>query len=159
MINWHGYTVFENGTILNKDGTVKNYFDNGKGYLCSTFVYEGKTVCHGIHVVVALAFLGPRPDGHEVDHIDNNRQNNHISNLRWISASENNKKSYEVGNRNASGKNNANAKYSTEQLKNVYSCLRSGMSYGKVVAKTGVNKGTVAKIAQGKHYLSGTFRD
>ena len=49
-----------------------------------------------------LAFLGnpPTPYGKNkgnsvVDHIDENKQNNHVSNLRWVTMAENiNKKPY-----------------------------------------------------------------
>lgn len=41
-----------------------------------------------MHTLVALAFLGPRPDGCTVDHIDRNRSNNNVSNLRWATKAE-----------------------------------------------------------------------
>jgi hypothetical protein len=46
------------------------------------------------HQLVAMAFLGHTPCGHSihVDHIDNNKRNNHVSNLQVISARENNSK-------------------------------------------------------------------
>jgi hypothetical protein len=34
-----------------------------------------------IHQAVALHFLGPRPSGYVVRHLDGNRYNNHVSNL------------------------------------------------------------------------------
>jgi hypothetical protein len=43
-----------------------------------------------VHRLVLLAFVGPPPnEKDQVDHIDHDRKNNHISNLRWISASKN----------------------------------------------------------------------
>lgn len=36
-----------------------------------------------IHVLVAAAFIGPRPDGHYVCHNDGNPLNNHVDNLRY----------------------------------------------------------------------------
>jgi hypothetical protein len=37
---------------------------------------------------VALAFLGPPPDGYTVDHIDRDRGNNTVANLRWATKSQ-----------------------------------------------------------------------
>lgn len=42
-----------------------------------------------VHRLVALAFIGPRPDGHEVNHKDLNKQNNHYSNLEYLTHAEN----------------------------------------------------------------------
>ena len=50
---------------------------------------EGKRQRHRIHTLVALAFLGPRPPKHEVDHVDHDPGNNNVQNLRWLHASIN----------------------------------------------------------------------
>lgn len=42
-----------------------------------------------IHRLVCEAWHGPPPPGTEVDHIDRDRRNNHYSNLRWATRSEN----------------------------------------------------------------------
>ena len=45
-----------------------------------------------VHRLIAQAFI-PNPDNlPEVDHIDNNRENNAVSNLRWVTHEENMRK-------------------------------------------------------------------
>ena len=65
---------------------------NNRGYLQLILSKDGKCRCIRIHTIVAMAFLGHKPDGtHKivVDHIDNNPLNNHVSNLQLISSREN----------------------------------------------------------------------
>lgn len=42
-----------------------------------------------IHKLVITAFIGLRPDGMQIDHIDRNRQNNRLENLRYCTPYEN----------------------------------------------------------------------
>ena len=49
----------------------------------------GCTYC--VHRLIAEAFIGPIPDGYEIDHINRNRADNRISNLRIVTRSENNR--------------------------------------------------------------------
>lgn len=41
------------------------------------------------HSLVAATFLGKRPEGRVIDHIDRDKRNNHYTNLRYVSVSEN----------------------------------------------------------------------
>ena len=64
---------------------VVSEFDNGDGYIC---VYLNK---HKLfkHKIVANQFI-PNPEGlREVDHINRDRGDFHISNLRWTTRREN----------------------------------------------------------------------
>ena len=57
---------------------------------------KGKTFQRSVHILVAEAFFGPKPNSKtQVDHINNQRDCNHINNLRYVSASDNVKKSFE----------------------------------------------------------------
>lgn len=42
-----------------------------------------------VHQIVAEVFLGEKPEGCVVDHINRNRQDNRVENLRWLPLSKN----------------------------------------------------------------------
>jgi hypothetical protein len=74
--------------------------NNGKGYLQVVFQKNSKSKSFKVHVLVAMCFLGHKPDGtHKVvvDHIDNNRLNNHLNNLRLTNNRDNTTKDRKVG--------------------------------------------------------------
>lgn len=69
---------------VERDYVYKQDF-NSDGYLTVRVRHVRTTV----HRLVALAFLGERPAGMVIDHIDRNKANNNISNLRYCTPSEN----------------------------------------------------------------------
>ena len=93
------YEVNENGTIFRNVKSKKqlkiklDFHHSEKGYY-TTFVRIGgrkpdaKTIRVPIHKVVAECWLGDKPDGLEIDHIDRNSHNNHYTNLRYVTRSE-----------------------------------------------------------------------
>jgi len=53
------------------------------GYLNVGIKMNGGKITQKIHHLVMLSFIGPKQDGIEVCHIDNNPANNRLSNLRY----------------------------------------------------------------------------
>lgn len=47
-----------------------------------------------IHELVAEQFIGLRPEGYDIDHVDGNRSNNHYTNLEYVTHSENLKRAW-----------------------------------------------------------------
>ena len=61
----------------------------GKGYLCYQLRNQNGGKNKYIHRLVAETFI-PNPDNLPiVDHIDGNKKNNHVSNLRWVTNFQN----------------------------------------------------------------------
>ena len=87
------YLVRDNGAVLRKsrpNNKVRKLDDKwlfGTSNGDNGYLFIGS---HRIHIIVAKAFHGEPPtNGHIVDHIDTNRQNNRPDNLRWITRLEN----------------------------------------------------------------------
>lgn len=71
------------GRGLKKSHTGKD------GYLQTGLCYNKRQKTWNIHILVAMAFLGERPEGMVIDHIDRNRTNNMSDNLRYVSNRDN----------------------------------------------------------------------
>lgn len=67
------------------------------GYLAVNICKGGKVVCRRVHTLVALAFIGPRPEGLQVRHLDCDKKNNKPSNLKYGTEYENYLDSYRAG--------------------------------------------------------------
>ncbi len=61
----------------------------GGGYKYFQINRNKKRTNYLIHHLVAQAFIGERPEGKVIDHIDRNPLNNNLSNLRYITQKEN----------------------------------------------------------------------
>jgi hypothetical protein len=59
------------------------------GYNCVKLKKENKPFKKGIHRLLALQYIENPDNLSEVDHIDRNRHNNSLDNLRWVSRIEN----------------------------------------------------------------------
>jgi hypothetical protein len=70
-------------------GQVLRPCDNGAGYGIVTLCAGGVETTRTVHSLVAEAWLGPRPAGHEVCHQDGDSSHNAASNLRWGSHASN----------------------------------------------------------------------
>ena len=60
-----------------------------KGYLKAPLWKNNKQHWIAVHRLVMVAFVGPRPTGLVTDHIDGNKSNNALPNLRYVTPREN----------------------------------------------------------------------
>lgn len=88
------YEVNEDGTIIRNVKSkkclkcYKESHNSNTEYWVTRILIKGHNKKVRLHQVVAECWLGPKPEGYEVDHIDRNSLNNHYSNLRYVTKSE-----------------------------------------------------------------------
>lgn len=101
MKDWEDIQGFEGRYKINKKGEIYSLISNkklkqtvnGRGYL-KVLLYDSNknTFCRTIHTLVAQTYLNYKINGKQdnvVDHIDNNKLNNHLSNLQVITQTKN----------------------------------------------------------------------
>lgn len=74
---------------------LSNGIRSGKPYYFSATLPDRGLVF--VHCLMMESFVGPRPVGHEVNHKDGNKQNNHLNNLEYVTKSENAKHAHRLG--------------------------------------------------------------
>lgn len=97
ITNGYNYYVNHEGKLFNPKGKEITTCVNNCGYYTVRLWKENKSRVFTLHRLVALALI-PNPLNKEmVNHIDGNKKNNCVSNLEWVTRSENTLHSYRIG--------------------------------------------------------------
>lgn len=133
--NWRGYGRRE----------ITPVETNG-GYLKVRLSTEGDgRVNRAVHRIVAETFLGPRPGGAQIRHLNGDKKDNRAENLAWGTALEN------AGDREMHGNapigiRNPHSKLTDEDVSRIRSLHAEGRGYADIGRLMGIHKAHVRRI-------------
>lgn len=142
--NKRGETVSYIGSTMKQMKARKH---NG-GYLTVAVRKDGKYYYFLIHRLVLETFIGPCPEGMECLHGDGSRTNNRVENLRWGTRQENCDDMVEM-DRSTYGERNARAKLTEDDVLDIVSMLKKGVSQSRIATKHGISQKAVSLIKMG----------
>lgn len=113
---------------------------------------DGKKTTAYLHRLIAMAFV-PNPDGKpHVNHIDGDKANFDPANLEWVTRAENMQHAHDTGLMPPStigpGEDSPAAKLDWDEVNEIRSLLRDGLSHRAIAARFGVKKGAIGCIAR-----------
>lgn len=153
--NYENYFITEQGEVINsKTGRTLKPSLGANGYYRVNLRKNGKTKTVYIHRLVAETFI-PNPNNYnEVNHIDENKANNAIENLEWVSHKANINHATCIQRR---------ASTTTSRYGRPILCIETGQIYASATAiqnELGYGKGTIwlacnggLKTAYGYHWV------
>ena len=87
VVHYPNYAISEKGVVrnLNTGKSLRWQRNKRGGYYPFVNLYlHGNRKNHTVHSLVAYAFLGPRPEGHEIHHKDSDIENPSAGNLEYV---------------------------------------------------------------------------
>ena len=114
-----------------------------RGRLTVALTNNGVSRSFHIHCLVALAFLGDRPPGKTINHIDYDKLNNNVDNLEYITHSENILHAYQHGFVGGRGERQGQAKLTEHDVRLI---RKSPLGSTALGLHYGVARGTIKCI-------------
>lgn len=131
----------ETSRVRIEKSTLLSPYTHTTGYLR---INLGRTTRKYVHRLVATAFI-PNPDSKPyVDHIDGNRQNNEVSNLRWVTGEENAAHGGERHNWKSQKLANRRRRVHEQRASEYTALLAEGLSLREIARRYGTSHSAVA---------------
>lgn len=83
IVEFPSYQVSSLGRVRNKNGKILTPRRHTAGYLRVSFYKDGKNIDKYIHRLVAEAFLPNKDNLPVINHRDEHKDNNNVTNLEW----------------------------------------------------------------------------
>jgi hypothetical protein len=115
---------------------------NDRGYLCCGVTSSGNRKVRKVHIMVAEAFIGQRPDGQEVAFKDGTKANCNLFNLEYGTPKGH------AENRIRNGFVPPSAKLTADMVLEMRRLINAKVNFAVIASQYGVSYGAVKKISQ-----------
>ena len=163
--NWKEIPGFEGRYLISDNGVIRSLPRKGVGnskrpisaslahggYARVVLLKDGKRYNKMIHALVLEAFVGPRPEGALVRHLNGDRTDNRLENLAWGTALENQRDRLAHGT-DVRGEKNPQSSLTEQQVVEMRVKRHDGASLKELALEFGVTKTLVSTICRGRSW-------
>lgn len=134
---------------------MRSLFTRPDGYVTLQLQNKQERRNYRVHVLVMEAFVGPKPPGLDVNHKDGDKGNNRLSNLEYITRSENHRHAFRLGLAKSpftgvSGDAHHNTKITDADVRALRESFAQGVSRRTLATRYGLSYYTVWDITTGR---------
>lgn len=151
-----GYSISNYGRVKNDkfDKLLKPSIDKNSYYRYG--LYTGTKVINRVaHRLVAIHFIPNFENKEQVNHIDGNKQNNHMSNLEWVTNQENITHAWRNNLMSPRpGIKHHNCKLTEQDVFEIIELVKNGTPRKIISEIYNIAKGQVTRITTGKRWSS-----
>lgn len=143
------FLIWRGGT--NPEGGIMKGNKQAHGYIhyCLTDKNKIKRT-HLAHILVANAFIGKRPIGFDVNHLNGNKDDNRADNLEYVSRIENIHHAIKSGLHNTRGSRNGRAKLTDDMVIEIRMRHANGDMQSRLAREYGVSHQQISLIVNRK---------
>ena len=146
------YEINTEGQIRNSNKHILSQSISNNGYYRVHLCKDGKAKWYAVHKLVAQTFIPNPLHLPEVNHKDENKLNNKVSNLEWCSSEYN--KNY--GTRNA----RISKAQTNNNLSQPVKCIETNVIYPSIMEaqrQTGIFNTAIGKVCKGERQTAGHY--
>ena len=161
--NWPGYEVSDVGRVRcwnprNRNAKIPIEPRIVGGWVCPTNGYpfvalskNGEAIQFPVHFLVLTNFISERPKDMEARHLDGDKLNCRLSNLKWGTPKENQADRF-IHLTDNRGERHSLSKLSKGKVLEIKQMLANGVSQSKISRKFCVSRSAISEINRGKNW-------
>lgn len=161
MTDWKTISGQEGRYAVSDDGNVMSMDFAGSGLpgILKTNLARGYATVQlrdrkrfTVHRLVAAAFIGPRPTGMAINHVNGCKTDNRSANLEYVTPSENMKHAFATGLQSNVGENHSGAKLTNDKVERIKAMLVLGFTQSEIASMMGVTQPSISLVKNGRRW-------